>query len=545
VIPSTPEGAAPDSNYPILAKVKSNAVVYGGVNRGDRIWVKAYGSPPIFYWKSPANGDLAFMETELEFSATPTREDSPTIKDGEGDGGELRLEAGKFYQSEKGVGVGPIELGALGRFIGGHGYSWEPDGSLSYPDGNTAKDCGRLLHEVPDPNSKSGGDGSAEAASPQEAGGEVEKVWREFWREIVTRGGRLDVEQIKKELFDFHIAMQNVPRVYSEVTGGQLSKITYPADVVIREARAHYERCLEDERKEWEAEPGEASASPLGQIRAHGEEFKAWMKEQKVKTCFLPADEKMTVCFYCGHARDAHKDGAWCPPESSNGEASSPPSSNSSGNSNSSKVREALAKWYFCKEGYLLSDWERDDWTLNFAHAIMEIPDVAALLQGPRAEPSPPISDHDGACILNRDHNGKCERYGDGGESTGEAAPDPLRAALEILVSVDERLLRLYEAAPETDPLETGLIWVRNRVISARAKVRAALASRGGEPSPPYSSFFEIIEVLDKADNTLTELYEDVSGSCEDQIIYVQNRVLLAKKKIRILKAAAAPRGEG
>lgn len=69
---------------------------------------------------------------------------------------------------------------------------------------------------------------------------EVEKVWREFWEPIVIKDSQLDLEQIKKELYDFYCAMQEVPRVYCHITGNNLSKITYKAEVVIDAADDHY-----------------------------------------------------------------------------------------------------------------------------------------------------------------------------------------------------------------------------------------------------------------------------------------------------------------
>jgi len=62
----------------------------------------------------------------------------------------------------------------------------------------------------------------------------VEEKWNEFWKELVVdKDGKLDLDQVKKELFDFSVVMENVPKVYCEVTGDTVSKImTDPGDVI-------------------------------------------------------------------------------------------------------------------------------------------------------------------------------------------------------------------------------------------------------------------------------------------------------------------------
>lgn len=55
----------------------------------------------------------------------------------------------------------------------------------------------------------------------------------EFWKDIIYKDGKLDEEQVLKELYDFMVAMQEVPKVYCHITGGKLSKINYPASTII------------------------------------------------------------------------------------------------------------------------------------------------------------------------------------------------------------------------------------------------------------------------------------------------------------------------
>ncbi len=69
----------------------------------------------------------------------------------------------------------------------------------------------------------------------------VENVWQEFWADIVcNEDGSINLEQVKKELCDFYTVMQEVPKVYSEITGGLLSYITYPAETVLMVYRDKY-----------------------------------------------------------------------------------------------------------------------------------------------------------------------------------------------------------------------------------------------------------------------------------------------------------------
>ena len=58
---------------------------------------------------------------------------------------------------------------------------------------------------------------------------------KQFWKDIIYKDGKLDEEQVMKELADFYFIMQEVPKVYCEITGGLLSELKYPAEVVIRE----------------------------------------------------------------------------------------------------------------------------------------------------------------------------------------------------------------------------------------------------------------------------------------------------------------------
>jgi hypothetical protein len=90
---------------------------------------------------------------------------------------------------------------------------------------------------------------------PKRTDPDVERVWREFWADIVAPGGQLDLEQVKRELYDFSHLLDNVPKVYMAVTGGMVSKPNTDASAVIGEFEES------DNRRCEEAVADEASAA--------------------------------------------------------------------------------------------------------------------------------------------------------------------------------------------------------------------------------------------------------------------------------------------
>ena len=78
-----------------------------------------------------------------------------------------------------------------------------------------------------------------------------------FWRGIVlTESGKLDVEQVSKELHDYYVILDNVSKVYSHVTGGRIGKANTDASYVIAEAddivSSAIQGALEDAKKDGE-----------------------------------------------------------------------------------------------------------------------------------------------------------------------------------------------------------------------------------------------------------------------------------------------------
>lgn len=63
---------------------------------------------------------------------------------------------------------------------------------------------------------------------------EVEKVYQDFWKDIVeNEDGTLNVEQVKKELADFSMVMDNCSSAYQEMSGSLITKPnTYFSEVL-------------------------------------------------------------------------------------------------------------------------------------------------------------------------------------------------------------------------------------------------------------------------------------------------------------------------
>lgn len=63
---------------------------------------------------------------------------------------------------------------------------------------------------------------------------EVEKVYQDFWKDIVeNEDGTLNVEQVKKELADYSMVMDNCSSAYEEMSGSLITKPnTYFSEVL-------------------------------------------------------------------------------------------------------------------------------------------------------------------------------------------------------------------------------------------------------------------------------------------------------------------------
>ena len=69
-----------------------------------------------------------------------------------------------------------------------------------------------------------------------------EECWQHFWAPICTHDGKIDIDLIKTELYDYQAILHEVALVYDHVTNGHISKPNTPAAAVIGEFDAFVER---------------------------------------------------------------------------------------------------------------------------------------------------------------------------------------------------------------------------------------------------------------------------------------------------------------
>lgn len=84
---------------------------------------------------------------------------------------------------------------------------------------------------------------------------DYEKVYNEFWKGIIeNKDGVVNIDQVKRELSDYYFMLNEVPKVYCEVTNDNISKPnTYAYEVLnifrrefIRPSDIFYGEDLED-----------------------------------------------------------------------------------------------------------------------------------------------------------------------------------------------------------------------------------------------------------------------------------------------------------
>lgn len=95
---------------------------------------------------------------------------------------------------------------------------------------------------------------------------EVERDWQEFWLSYTFADG-YTLNDIKAELCDYHTFLQEVGKVYCEVTGDRVSMPNTKAEAVIGE----YQAVLSDQIDEAVAESTEDLRAEVERLRADNE----------------------------------------------------------------------------------------------------------------------------------------------------------------------------------------------------------------------------------------------------------------------------------
>lgn len=80
---------------------------------------------------------------------------------------------------------------------------------------------------------------------------EVEDNWNDTWKDILIKDdGTVDIEQLKKELFDFSEMIDRMVKVTCAMTRDRLSKPTYPPHILIGEMELAIEEDIKDRIKD-------------------------------------------------------------------------------------------------------------------------------------------------------------------------------------------------------------------------------------------------------------------------------------------------------
>lgn len=91
--------------------------------------------------------------------------------------------------------------------------------------------------------------GTANAAEDYEAD------YDRFWKTIIEKDGLIDMDAVKRELFDYHNLMRNATQVYCHVTRSRISKLNTDAAAVCAVVDDIYQAEFNEDVKELAAQP--------------------------------------------------------------------------------------------------------------------------------------------------------------------------------------------------------------------------------------------------------------------------------------------------
>lgn len=92
---------------------------------------------------------------------------------------------------------------------------------------------------------------------------DYEQTYETYWKEIVEEDGKINLDQVKRELHDALTLSNSISKVYCHITGGLVSKPFTCPDTVCNLADEHYEELLQEDKALDEKEAVEAYKQKL------------------------------------------------------------------------------------------------------------------------------------------------------------------------------------------------------------------------------------------------------------------------------------------
>lgn len=75
---------------------------------------------------------------------------------------------------------------------------------------------------------------------------EIVKNYNDFWKELIEPEGMFDKIQLMKELYDFSVVMEEVSKVYYEISNGKFSKINTDSIYILQEFYDRLDEAYQD-----------------------------------------------------------------------------------------------------------------------------------------------------------------------------------------------------------------------------------------------------------------------------------------------------------
>lgn len=76
---------------------------------------------------------------------------------------------------------------------------------------------------------------------------EIEKVWNDLWKDLVTtKHGLIHYDKLKRELYDYAMILDEINKAYYEISNGKLSKANTAAYRILSEHEDRIQEALEE-----------------------------------------------------------------------------------------------------------------------------------------------------------------------------------------------------------------------------------------------------------------------------------------------------------